>query len=75
MLTDVVVLKQMPANRGSYRRQTVEARPAAAPRGTGSKPARPRSGERSYSSWAKCFEHFSFWYSDLFRISIFGFRI
>ena len=41
---------------GSYRRQTVETRRAAAPRGIDSKPARPRSGERSYVTLPKCYE-------------------
>jgi hypothetical protein len=36
---------------GSHRRQTVATRRAAAPRGTDSKPACPRSGERSYANF------------------------
>ena len=40
---------------GSYRRQTVETRRAAGPRGTDSKPPRPRSGERSYVTSLKCY--------------------
>jgi hypothetical protein len=43
----------VPAN--TKRRQTVETRRVAALRETDSKPARPRSGERSYVASLKCY--------------------